>query len=218
MSFSPGTFMAQNFIFKTSTILYCIRKRISRIIYSFISIHSVITENDKNVPLSFCDFHTNEVRGAHLVFSRFHSRTFESGKSLGRKVHFFQLPWGNQNLMEFQTLYINVVLLLNFSEQFELCFYLKYSRQVIKFYNLDNKSFETEFSYWDTCCHYTPTACCYATRAYEIRLYVKDRKRRFDRIWLLFPQVWRNLTKFKGLSMTYSCFHSSKRIFGRQFG
>ena len=69
--------MAQNFIPKTSTILYSITKRISKIyqlerelwlsevlqkhqssiIYSFILIHSMVSENHKNVPLIVCDFH-----------------------------------------------------------------------------------------------------------------------------------------------------------------
>ena len=70
--------MAQNFIPKTSTFLYFITKGIfkiyqlereqwlsdvlqkhqSSIIYSFIFIHSLTSENDKNVPLIVCDFHT----------------------------------------------------------------------------------------------------------------------------------------------------------------
>ena len=65
--------MAQNFSSKTSTILYSITKGISKIyskesigslmffksithssiIYSFIFIHSVMNENDKNVPFIF---------------------------------------------------------------------------------------------------------------------------------------------------------------------
>ena len=69
--------MAQNFISKTSTILYSItkgnskiyqlereywfsevlQKHHSSIIYSFIFIHAVMSENDKNVPLIVCDFH-----------------------------------------------------------------------------------------------------------------------------------------------------------------
>ena len=76
--FSQGTYMAQNFISKTLTILHSITKGISKIyqlereywlfeviqkhhslvIYSFIFIHSVMSENDKNVPLIVCDFHT----------------------------------------------------------------------------------------------------------------------------------------------------------------
>ena len=70
--------MDQNFIPKTSTILYSVTKGISKIyqleteqwlsealqkhqssiIYSFIFIHSLTSENDKNVPLIVCDFHT----------------------------------------------------------------------------------------------------------------------------------------------------------------
>ena len=57
---------------------------------------------------SFATFTRNEVKVTHLVFSkeeisRFHIRNFESGRSLGRKVHFFQLPWDNQNFQESQT-------------------------------------------------------------------------------------------------------------------
>ena len=68
--------MAQNFIPKTSTTLYSITKGISKIyqlkrelglsevlqkhqisiIYSFIFIHSLMSGNDKNVPLIVCDF------------------------------------------------------------------------------------------------------------------------------------------------------------------
>ena len=70
--------MAQNFIPETSTILSSMTKEISKIyqlerelwlsevlqthqssvIYSFIFIHSLMSENDKNVPLIVCDFHT----------------------------------------------------------------------------------------------------------------------------------------------------------------
>ena len=43
---------------------------------------------------SFVTFTRNEIRGIYLVFSkeevsRFHIRNFESGRSLGRNVHFF---------------------------------------------------------------------------------------------------------------------------------
>ena len=70
--------MTQNFISKTSTVLHSTTKGISKIyqlereywlsevlqkhhssiIYSFILIHSVMSENDKNVPLIVCDFRT----------------------------------------------------------------------------------------------------------------------------------------------------------------
>ena len=74
--------MPQNFIPKTSTILYYVTKGISEIyqlerelwlsevlqkhqsaiIYSFIVIHSLESENDKSVPLIVCDFHTKHTR------------------------------------------------------------------------------------------------------------------------------------------------------------
>ena len=75
--FPQGTYIAQTFIPKTSTILYSVTKGISKIyqlrrelwlsevlqipqssvIHSFIFIHSLISENDKNVPSIVCDFH-----------------------------------------------------------------------------------------------------------------------------------------------------------------
>ena len=87
--------MAQNFMSKTSAILHCITKGISKIyqieiklwlseflqkhqssiIYSFIFIHSVISENDKNVPLIVCDFHTK--RGKRDTLSFFKSGDFK---------------------------------------------------------------------------------------------------------------------------------------------
>ena len=76
--FPQGTYIAQAFIPKTSTILYSVTKGISKIyqlkrelwisevlqihqssvIHSFIFIHSLMSENDKNVPSIVCDFHT----------------------------------------------------------------------------------------------------------------------------------------------------------------
>ena len=60
--------MARNSIAKTLIVLYSIKKEISEIyrlqnhqssiMYSFIFIHSVMSENDKNRPLIVCDFHT----------------------------------------------------------------------------------------------------------------------------------------------------------------
>ena len=75
--FSQGTYIAQTFIPKTSTILYSVTKEISKIyqlerelwlsevlqihqssvIHSFIFIHSLMSENGKNVPSIVCDFH-----------------------------------------------------------------------------------------------------------------------------------------------------------------
>ena len=89
--FPEGTYIAQTFIPKTSTILYSVTKGISKIyqlerelwlsevlqihqssvIHSFIFIHSLISENDKNVPSNrFVTFTRNEVRGTYLVFSK----------------------------------------------------------------------------------------------------------------------------------------------------
>ena len=73
-----GTYIAQTFIPKTSTILYSVTEGISKIyqlerelwlsevleihqssvIHSFIFIHSLMSENDKNVPSIAGDFHT----------------------------------------------------------------------------------------------------------------------------------------------------------------
>ena len=77
-AFPQGTYIAQTFFSKTSTILYSATKGISKIyqlkrelclsevlqihqssvIHSFIFIHSLMSENDKNVPSIVCDFHT----------------------------------------------------------------------------------------------------------------------------------------------------------------
>ena len=77
--FPQGTYIGQTFIPKTSTILYSVTKEISKkiyqlerelwlsevlqihqssVIHSFIFIHSLMSENDKNVPSIVCDFHT----------------------------------------------------------------------------------------------------------------------------------------------------------------
>ena len=76
--FPQGTYIAQTFIPKTSTILYSVTKEISKIyqlvrelwlsevlqihqssvIHSFIFIDSLMSENGKNVPSIVCDFHT----------------------------------------------------------------------------------------------------------------------------------------------------------------
>ena len=76
--FPQGTYIAQTFMPKTSTILYSIVKGISKIyqlerelglseviqrrqssvIHSFIFIYSLMSENDKNVPSIVCEFQT----------------------------------------------------------------------------------------------------------------------------------------------------------------
>ena len=78
--------------------------------------------------------------------SRFHIWNYGSGKSLGRKVHFFN-SFETTIVSEIFKLsvYIHVGLFINFSEQVERCFYFKYQR-VIKFYNLGHESFGTDIS------------------------------------------------------------------------
>ena len=88
--FPQGTYIAQTFMPKTSTILYSVTKEISKIyqlerelwlsevlqihqssvIHSFIFIHSLMSENDKMYLQSFVTFTRNEVRGTYLVFSK----------------------------------------------------------------------------------------------------------------------------------------------------
>ena len=91
LGFSPRDIMAQNFIPKTSTILCSMTEEICKIyqlkreqrlsgvlqkhqrsiIYSFIFIHSLMSENDKNVPLIVCDFYTkSSKRDRHSCFKR----------------------------------------------------------------------------------------------------------------------------------------------------
>ena len=76
--FPQGTYIVQTFTSKTSTILYSVTKGISKIyqverelclseviqihqssvIHLFIFIHSLMSENDKNVSSIVCDFRT----------------------------------------------------------------------------------------------------------------------------------------------------------------
>ena len=89
------------------------------------------SENDKNVPLIVCDFHTKEVRGTHLVFQkrRFQSVIFEILRAISlleEKFIFFQLPWDNQNFQEFQTFYVYQC--CPSDKLFRLWFCFKYSR------------------------------------------------------------------------------------------
>ena len=70
-----------------------------------------MSKNDKDLPLIICDFHT--VSGKSGTLSSFQKRRFQgfiseilSGRSLGRKVQVFQLPWNNQNVQESQTFFL----------------------------------------------------------------------------------------------------------------
>ena len=72
--------------------------------------------------------------GLRLVFSkeeisRFHLRNFESYKSLERKVDCFESLGTTEHFRIFRlSVYIHVVLPISIHEQFELCFYFKYSK------------------------------------------------------------------------------------------
>ena len=98
-------------------------------------------------------FTRNEVRGTHLIFSkeetsRFHiSEILRAVVLLGEKFTFFNFL-GTTKISRSLRLSVNIndVLLINFSEQFELCFYFKYSRSYIKVCNLGDKTFETDFT------------------------------------------------------------------------
>ena len=113
--------MAQNVISKTATILYSIRKRISKIYqlknygslkslksikiqsYSFVFIHSVMSENDKSVPFIIFDFHMKRGKRTHLVFSKrrfqgFVSEILRVVGLLGEK-YFFSTPLGHQKFL-----------------------------------------------------------------------------------------------------------------------
>ena len=74
---------------------------------------------------SFVTFTRNEVRGTHLVSSEI----LRVIGLLGEKFTFFN-SLGTTKISRSLRLpvYINVVLLINFPEQLELCVYFKYSR------------------------------------------------------------------------------------------
>ena len=78
-------------------------------------------------------FTRNKVCGTHLFFQKKRFQDFVSGeilsvKSLGRKISFFHSLGTTKISNTFiLSVFIHVVLLINISEQFELCFYFKYS-------------------------------------------------------------------------------------------
>ena len=93
-----------------------------------------MSENDKNVPLIVVTFTRNEVRGTHLVsynrrFQGFMSELLRVVGLLGEKFTFFNSLETTKISRSLRlSVHINVVLLINFPEQFELCFFFKYSR------------------------------------------------------------------------------------------
>ena len=96
-------------------------------------------------------FTRNEVRGTHLVFQKRRFQSFISeilrvvGLLAGKFTFFSSLGTTKISRSLKLSVYINVVLLINFLEQSELCFYFKYSRSY-EVYNLREKTFETDFS------------------------------------------------------------------------
>ena len=105
-----------------------------------------MSENDRKVPLIIRDFHMKS--GMCDLLSSFKREDFKVSYlkfwewSLGRKV-LFSIPWGQPKFPPFLKLsvHIQVVLLinLNYTSTLIIC-------EVIKFYNLGNKTFETDFS------------------------------------------------------------------------
>ena len=101
---------------------------------------------------SFVTFTRNEVRGTHLVYSQkqrfqgFISEILRVVGLLGEKFIFFFNSLGTTKISRSLRLSvcINVVLLINFPEQFNYAS-ISNIREVIKFYNLGDKTFETDF-------------------------------------------------------------------------
>ena len=94
-----------------------------------------MSENDKNVPLIVSNFHTKQ--GKRDTLSFFQTRRFQGFISeilrvvglLGENFTFFNSLGTTEIFRSLRlSVYINVDLLINFLEQFELCFHFKYSR------------------------------------------------------------------------------------------
>ena len=99
-------------------------------INSFIFIHSVRGEIDKNMHSVHCGFHTKEVEFfSKEKISSFISEILRVINLLGEKFVFFK-SFGTTEPFRVFTLsvYIHVVLPVNFPEQFEVRFCFKYSR------------------------------------------------------------------------------------------
>ena len=115
-----------------------LQKHQSSMIYSFIFIHSVMSEIDKNEHSMYCGF---------LRIARFHIWNFENDKSLGRKVLFFKLL-GQQNFLEFSHFLFIFILSFLWTFQNNLNYAsIKNIREVIKLCNQGDKSFETDFDF-----------------------------------------------------------------------
>ena len=83
--------------------------------------------------------------------SRFHIWNFENSKSLGRKVHFFQIPLEQPKFQQFSNFLC--IFMLFYSSTFQNNFNYTSAlniREVMKFYNLVDQNFETDFSLFDS--------------------------------------------------------------------
>ena len=111
------------------------QKHQSSVIYSFIFIYSVRSEIDKNVHSMHCGFHTRRGRWDTLTFFQkkrfqgFISEILRVTSLLGEKFIVFTSLRTTEPFRIFRlSVYIHVVLPVNLSEQFDLCFYFKYSK------------------------------------------------------------------------------------------
>ena len=84
-----------------------------------------MSENDKNVPSIVCDFHTK--CGKRDILSFFKRGDFKVGGPLGEKFTVLNSLGTTKVSRSLRlSVYINVILLINFPEQFKLFFYFKY--------------------------------------------------------------------------------------------
>ena len=103
--------------------------------YSFTFILSVMSDIDKNIPLVVCGFYRNEVDETHLVFQKKRLQSFILEElrvvSRLREKFIFLNPFGTNEISRTFKLsvYIHVVLLVNFPENLNYAFYLKCSKR-----------------------------------------------------------------------------------------
>ena len=110
------------------------QKHQSSVIYSFIFIHSARSELTKTCIQCTAAFIRKEVGGTPLVFQKgrfqgFISEILRVIGLLGEKLIVSSSPGTTELFRIFRlSVYIHDVLPVNYAEEFELCFYFKYSR------------------------------------------------------------------------------------------
>ena len=125
----------------------------SKLNHIFIYIHSLMSENDKNVPLIVCDFHTKWGKRHTLSFFKrgdfkvSYLKFWEWLVSC-EKSSLFSTPLEQPNFPGIS--YLLFILMLSFWQTFQNN--LNHAstsniREVIKFYDLGGKTFETDFSF-----------------------------------------------------------------------